>query len=524
VSGRRTPEDVYRMVGLEPNVARLRPVDAVDAVDAVPVELPAVVEFPIGAMPRPCRRLIEEAAAAIVCPPEFVAAPMLAVLGSAIGNSRVLKLKSGWEESATIYVAVVAEPGEKKSPALNVALAPVYRTQAALRKVHQQAVDEHKRELRAWEVERKDNAKNGLPAPPEPERPRMERTSVEDTTVEALGVLLEENPRGLLATRDELSGWVRSMDQYKQGGKGADRQFYLSAWSSSHVAVDRKSRDEPLIIQRPFVGVFGAIQPGVLPELGSGREDGLLDRFAFAYPDSMPSRWSENEISDEARGGYARLYAALRERHMPTDEYGDPDPIRIHFAPDAKAALVESINAHREEMEQPGFPARLKGPWSKLEAYLARFCLILAMARAAEEGDAERVEARDVLSAVVLLDYFKTMARRVYVGLHGENPADKLAADVSEFLRARGGHFKDEPAVLHEQLRSDSKPSRADELSKSLKAIAARSPILDFGSGNFKKGGQSRRFVELTLRKGVNGVNGVNREKDEKPDGAGGAA
>jgi putative DNA primase/helicase len=524
MSGGRMPEEAYRLVGLERNVARLRPVDAVDAVDAAPVELPAAVEFPVGAMPRPCRRLIEEAAAAIVCPPEFVAAPMLAVLGSAIGNSRVLKLKSGWEESATIYAAVVAEPGEKKSPALNVALAPVYRTQAALREKHRLAVDEHKREVREWEVERKDNAKNGLPSPPEPERPRMERTLVEDTTVEALGVLLEENPRGVLATRDELSGWVRSMDQYKQGGKGADRQFYLSAWSSSHVAVDRKSREEPLIIQRPFVGVFGAIQPGVLPELGSGREDGLLDRFAFAYPDVMPSRWSEDEISDEAKDGYARLYGALRERHMPTDEYGDPDPTRIHFAPDAKSVLVEAINAHREEMEQPGFPNRLKGPWSKLEAYLARFCLILAMTRAADERAAERVEARDVLSAVVLLDYFKTMARRVYVGLHGENPADKLAADVAEFLRQRGGHFKDEPTVLHKELVSDAKPARADELSKSLKAIAARSPILEFDAGNFKKDGQSRRFVELSLRNGVNGVNGVNREKGEKPDSGGGAA
>jgi hypothetical protein len=70
---------------------------------------------------------------------------------------------------------VVAEPGEKKSPALNVALAPVYRTQAALREKHRLAVDEHKREVREWEVERKDNAKNGLPSPPEPERPRMER-------------------------------------------------------------------------------------------------------------------------------------------------------------------------------------------------------------------------------------------------------------------------------------------------------------------------------------------------------------
>jgi hypothetical protein len=122
------------------------------------------------------------------------------------------------------------------------------------------------------------------------------------------------------------------------------------------------------------------------------------------------------------------------------------------------------------------------------------------------------------------LDYFKTMARRVYVGLHGENPADKLAADVAEFLRQRGGQFKDEPAVLHKQLESDAKPPRADELSKSLKAIAARSPILDFDTGNFKKDGQSRRFVQLTLRNGVNGVNGVNREKDEKPGRGGGAA
>ena len=143
------------------------------------------------------------------------------------------------------------------------------------------------------------------------------------------------------------------------------------------------------------------------------------------------------------------------------------------------------------------------------------------MTRAADEGAAERVEARDVLSAVVLLDYFKTMARRVYVGLHGENPADKLAADVAEFLRQRGGHFKDEPTVLHKELVSDAKPARADELSKSLKAIAARSPILEFDAGNFKKDGQSRRFVELSLR---NGVNGVNREKGEKPDSGAGAA
>ncbi len=480
---------------------RLGLTDITDITDNLK-ELPRPTELPTYAMPRPCRMLVEEAAAAIGCPPEFVAVPMLAVLGSAIGNSRVLKLKAGWEESAAIYAAAIADPGEKKTPALKVALEPSIKVQAGLRDGYRRELDEYKRELREYEADRKSAAKGGHPAPPEPEAPTMERTMVEDATVEALAVVMEGTPRGVVAVRDELAGWVRAMDQYKQGGKGADRQFWLSAWSNSYVAVDRKSRAEPLMIQRPFVGVFGSIQPGVLSEMGEGREDGLLDRFIFTYPEPVPSRWTDDEISDAARDGYANLYRKLRDLYMPTDEYGDPEPTRIYFSPDAKAVLIDAINAHREEMEQPGFPARLRGPWSKLEAYLARLTLVLATARAADEDAAERVEARDVLSAVVLLDYFKNHARRVYVGLHGENPDDRLAEDLAEFLRTRGGSWEGQPAELHAQLESDYKPERANELTKRLKSVAARTPALGFDSGErwIRELGNKRRFVRLSLR------------------------
>ena len=499
-----------------PEWYRVDTVDTVDTVDAVSIELPAAPPFPTGAMPRGCRQLIEEAAAAIGCPPEFVGLPMLSVLGSAIGNSRVLKLKGGWEEGAAIYAAVVAEPGEKKTPATKVAIEPAVKVQAALREDYRRAIDEHKREQRAYEVDKRDAAKAGEPAPPPPQEPRMERAIVEDITVEALAVVLESTPRGVLAWRDELSGWVRSMDQYKQGGKGADRQYWLSAWSNSYAAVDRKSRGEPLIIQRPFVGVYGAIQPGILAELSDGREDGLLDRFLLTYPEPAPleDRWTDEEISDEARGLYANLYRKLRELYMPTDEYGDPEPVRIHFAPDAKEAAKQAINSLGDEMYSPGFPARLKGPWSKLEAYFARLCLILATTRAADMNTAERVEVEDVLAAVALLDYFKSHARRVYVGLHGEHQDERLAADIKTFLEERGGYFKDEPGILFNELRSKAKPPRPDELTKMLKAIAAKTRTLTFNSGNFKKDGQSRRFVELFLENGVNGVNGVNRGKE----------
>lgn len=76
-----------------------------------------VPEFPLSALPPVLRRMVEEAAASIVCPPELVAVPMLAILGSAIGNSRAIRLKNGYTQGATLYAAVVADPGSKKSPA-----------------------------------------------------------------------------------------------------------------------------------------------------------------------------------------------------------------------------------------------------------------------------------------------------------------------------------------------------------------------------------------------------------------------
>jgi hypothetical protein len=41
---------------------------------------------------------------------------------------------------------------------------------------------------------------------------------------------------------------------------------------------------------------------------------------------------------------------------------------------------------------------------------------------------------------------------------------------------------------------------------------------LSFDTGNFKKDGQSRRCVEISLDNGVNGVNGVNPEKGDRLD------
>jgi hypothetical protein len=77
--------------------------------------------FPVEVLPPPLARFVQEVADALPCPPDFVAVPMLALLGCAIGTSRVLRVKPGWLEGPRIFTAVVADTGTKKSPALKLA-------------------------------------------------------------------------------------------------------------------------------------------------------------------------------------------------------------------------------------------------------------------------------------------------------------------------------------------------------------------------------------------------------------------
>jgi hypothetical protein len=294
------------------------------------------------------------------------------------------------------------------------------------------------------------------------------------------------------------------MDQYKAGGKGSDRQFWLSAWSSDPITVDRKGAPEALMVPEPFVGISGGIQPEVLKDLSRGPQDGMLDRFLCAYPEAVAPGWREAHIMEAAELRYATLYKQLRMRHLDSDEFGDPLPQKLVFSPSAKAVLIDAINEHAREMCRPGFPASLKGVYGKLEAYIGRLCLVLAMARAVGENAPERVETRDVVAAMVLIDYFKQMARRVYAAVRSANPLDGLAEDLARFLELQGSEWSGKPSELHSQLKSHHKPNRVNEFGKMVRAAVKRQRRLTFDDDHkrvIKPDGNAstRRVMKLKL-------------------------
>ena len=77
----------------------------------------------------------------------------------------------------------------------------------------------------------------------------MQRSITSDCTVEKLGTMLDENTRGIGLLRDEITAWLRSMDQYRAQKKGTDAQFFLSAWSDEAVIIDRVSSPSRMVWQ-----------------------------------------------------------------------------------------------------------------------------------------------------------------------------------------------------------------------------------------------------------------------------------
>jgi hypothetical protein len=487
-----------------------------------PERLPKVLDFPVQAMPRACRDLIREVSASVGCPPEFVALPMLVTLGSAIGNARRLRVKGGWSEGATIFGVAVAGPGSGKSPAQDHATDPAYKAQGILRKEHRDEREDYEDRLRQYKVDAKAAEKQGEAADAPPLEPTMERTVAGDTTVEALAQILDENPRGLLINRDELSGWVRGLDQYK-GGKGSDRQFYLSLWSNQAAQFDRKGQAESVFLERPLAALYGSIQPAVLSDLRDGREDGMLERFLCCYPDPVVSDWSDDEVSLFSETAYRGLYNELRDLRMVRDDNGDPRPELAFFSPDAVELWKEVYNDHQAECRAPGFPRELEYFWPKLISYLARLSLILAMCRAVSEDTAtDRVEGRDVFAALGLVKFFKSHARRVYAMLYGEVPQEVLTYDAAAFLAARGGTFEGTPEELFLAFESRHKPAKAEWLTRKLESIEeirVETGHASVKAEHTKTGRSTARFIKLALENGVNGVNGVNAMLDWREGG-----
>lgn len=415
-------------------------------------------EFPIDVFPGPLQTYAMSIARMIGCPVDFPACAMLVVAATCLGNSRAIALKRRWVESARFYMAIVADPSEGKSPALDPVCRPIRQLQLKCEQEYERDMVAHEESTGAIDSWKRGQRRKGTPyvSPPEhADKPTFRHWFTTNSTVEKLGVMLKENPRGLVMIQDELVSWITGLNQYKAGGKGNDRQFFLSAWSGSHVKVDRKSDDGSISVPSPFLNVLGGIQPDMLNSIcdEKGRRDGFVERILFSFPEPLPyAKWNDADVDEQAEAVWIRVCDQLASLQMQSRDDGRQRPELVHLAPEAKARWVEWFDAHADDATDRD---DLKGTWAKYKSHTARLALTIHFLRLAYgEIASETVDPISVMSAVQLTEYFKTHAAKVHERMVGATSKRDFTTairwiekrggtvTVRDFQRSGPGHFR----------------------------------------------------------------------------------
>jgi len=392
----------------------------IEADESISPPMEKILSFPLDALPKCVKSLVIEASRANCCPPDFIAVPVLAVLGAAIGNSHILQVKSGWTFKANLYGCIIGPAGSAKSSGLKVATLPMIEKQREAERLYREEKKKYQNDLARWERSKGDN--------PKPTLTPMVELCATDATVESLGVMLQYNPKGVAIIPDELTGWIRGLNQYR-GGRGADKEAYLSFWSGGDVKVNRSGKDTVLLAS-PFLAVCGCIVPSSLnilvDESGEG-EDGFIHRILFTFPDSVSQTWTDATISQTSQDAYRQVFENLWK--LP------PDMKVVILDDAAKSLWIDIYNEIQGERWKDNFPINLHGVWAKLPMQLGKITLILHCAKVASgEATSEKVDVVTMSQAKEILNYFKSHAQRVYKRLQ-ESPVSKKIRLIVEWSR-----------------------------------------------------------------------------------------
>ena len=380
-------------------------------------EVPTWVPFPVDALPAPLAQLVCATSEAMGCDPAYVALPILAVCASAIGNSRTIQLNQSWTEPAVLWTVGVGESGSIKSPPFRLAMKPLYAIQEEDQAKHKAALACWKREHAIWKEHSRATKENSHERQPEPVEPTQARFFCSDITVERLAELLDDNPRGLLMSRDELSGWFNSFTKYKARGAGSDVPNWLEMYNANNITVDRKTGERrSILVERAAVSVTGTIQPGILARTLTTQacENDLTARLLLAWPPRRKKEWTESTVDEAVEGEYDRILRALLALTMRQTGESKSEPHRLQLSRKAKPIWDSWYESWTEVQFQT--EGNLLATYAKIEAAAARLALVHHLVSTVHAGGdtLSAISAESMEAGVRQARWFAGEAERVY--------------------------------------------------------------------------------------------------------------
>jgi len=437
----------------------------------IPNDLPPVMPFVYALLPEAFVTFVTDVAERMQCPPDFAAVAIMVVLAGVVGKKIGIRPKrhDDWLVIANLWGAVIGRPGIMKTPAIRQFFRFLHRLEIEAREEYQKALEEYEIKLLVAKQQKKQREKAIAQAvkkgeDPEaaaqgsvvedPKEPTPRRYLINDSTVEKLGELLNQNHFGLTVFRDEVVGLLKQLD--KQGQECA-RAFYLEAWDGlGTFTYDRIGRGT-IYISCVTLSLFGGMTPGRLVDYlgaalqGGAGDDGLLQRFQMMVNPDIDKQWKNVdrwpnteakqrtwEVLQRLDGLDPQTIGAEKDKdddETPLKDKDDDETPFLRFDQEAQS-LFDDWRAKLEERLRSGdlHPA--------LESHLAKYrSLIPSLALLIHLADDGRgcVKASSLRKALAWAAYLESHAIRIYAIV--TNPAAIAAKALAK--RIEKGELKD---------------------------------------------------------------------------------
>lgn len=360
-----------------------------------------------------------------------------------------------WREPLNIYMAVAAEPGERKTAAFSAVTevfqeyerrlrrevmpareAALERQQAraerraALRKRYGRATDKAERDQLLAELDLVAQEDRDDAPPPVPQ------LWTSNATPEALTSSLAEHGRMAVVT-DEGSSVFDNLSRYSANGT-PNLSPWLEGIDGSPIRVQRKKATTE--DARGLLTAALALQPEALRSLASSSRLaglGFVQRWLFVLPTSRRGfrQMRTQAVPDLVVERYREGVRALLE--LPLEE----KPRRLFLSADAEA-LLEGYANELETAQRPGgiYQHGVLAGWaSKHHGRCLRLAGVLHLARYAFDlvGQAEPIEGDTMAGAVELCRYFEAHARAAFDAMV-ETQAERDAHDLAAYVDGKG--------------------------------------------------------------------------------------
>ncbi|UNF29577.1 DUF3987 domain-containing protein [Bartonella krasnovii] len=459
-----------------------------------------VEPFHVAQVPLTLSRYIYDIAERQQAPLDFIAVSALCGLAALIGNGVHIAPKQydDWKIVPNLWGALIGQPSTMKTPTMQAALTPITCLQ---KKWYKEWLKQKERQEIEEILETLDKSEKKKQAHKAIKKGDLEtarallyetlsqdndydddvsRFIVNDTSVEKLGELLQENPRGLLMVRDELSGFLTDMERKEYQ---TDRAFYLTAFNGDgQFTYDRIGRGT-IFIPNATVSIIGGIQPSrILPFIrnvlyGKGN-DGFLQRFQMlVWPDETKDwQWVDRPPNQEAWETYEGVFHSLYDKPLGSPEH----PLVMRFSAEAQEIFREWMQKIFKEAKGNNLCESLQAHLLKMPKTIVSLALIFELT----EGGRFEINKDALQTALRWEKYLLSHVKRLYAA------GNASIEDCAKLIIERCDHLPDIFTLRDIHQRSWTHLKDHAILKQSLEILCRSNHIRQISSENSSKGGR----------------------------------